>query len=125
MSENNKRPTDFTPSRPWPEERRKAQHGAISQLEDYIDERLERRSAETREYFDNRFDEVTKLIKSGYPGGDLEGHRLAHEVFIREAERRAKFRDAVIEKTLTALVWFALSGVALAVWNEFKKKVGS
>lgn len=125
MSENNKRQPDFTPSRPWPEERRKTHHGAISQLEEYIDERLERRSAETRDYFDSRFDEVTKLIKSGYPGGDLDGHRLAHEVFIREAERRAKFRDAVIEKTLTALVWFALSGVALAVWNEFKKKVGS
>ncbi|WP_175982547.1 hypothetical protein [Caballeronia zhejiangensis] len=68
-----------------------------------------------------RVDDLTK----GFPDGDPEGHRRAHEVLIRKAEARAKFyedlRAKLVERGLLALL--GLLGVAL--WQYFKTRVAN
>lgn len=45
------------------------------------------------------------------------------EALIRKEVRWAKFQDAVIEKTLGALIWGALVFVALAAWHYVQAKI--
>jgi len=44
---------------------------------------------------------------------------------IKREARIERFRTAVIEKTLAGLVWAALVGIGLAVWEFVKLKVGT
>ena len=43
---------------------------------------------------------------------------------IKADARRAKFQEAVIEKTLLAFIWFCVAGMGYLFWEGVKKKVG-
>lgn len=50
-------------------------------------------------------------------------HDLHHDYIKRVLERedrKAKLHQAIIEKTLSSLVWSTLVGIALLVWNSLK-----
>lgn len=98
-------------------------HHIVSQLEGYIDDKLESNKHEHRAYFDSRFDEVITLIKDGFPGGDPRGHREVHEGYIAEAKTKKEWRDAVVKQVLTGSVWATLLFIAGIVWTGIKAEV--
>jgi len=98
-------------------------HHIVSQLEQYIDEKLDANKREHREYFDARFDEVVALIKDGFPGGDPRGHREVHEGYIAEAKQKKDLRDAIIKQILTGTAWATMAFIAAAIWVAIKSEV--
>ncbi len=62
-------------------------------------------------------------IGKAFPGNDPDGHRLAHEAWIKGAQARAEFwakmRDKLAETGVVGVIGF----VALAVWVAFKSEV--
>lgn len=65
-------------------------------------------------------DHLLREFKNAFPEGDATGHRAYHDTVMKELERRAKFRDAVIEKSLAGLVWMMLVAFGTAVWQYIK-----
>lgn len=70
-----------------------------------------------------RLDAIQQSLKDMAPHGDIDGHRKYHEALIEAQKRRVKIYDAIIEKTLTALLWAAIVAVCVAVWHEFQDRV--
>jgi hypothetical protein len=64
--------------------------------------------------------ELQQTLVDMAPHGDISGHRKYHEALIEAQKRRVKIYDAIIEKTLTALLWGALVAVGVALWHEFQ-----
>jgi len=62
-------------------------------------------------------------LKRAFPGGDHDGHRRYHDLIIERETQRIKLRQAIIEKTLSGLVWMALCAVGLAIWHYFLNAV--
>ena len=71
-------------------------------------------------HIDKRFNDVETLIRSGFPNGDIEGHRRAHEEVIKSSEARDKLWAAVMEKLITGGVWAAFVVLIGALWTNFK-----
>ena len=59
-------------------------------------------------------------IVEGYPDNDPKAHRIYHESVMRTLQRKEKFRDAVIEKTLAGFVWSMMIGLGAAVLQYIK-----
>ncbi len=72
---------------------------------------------ELRELITDKFAELNQRIDLLVPDGDAEGHRRYHEALIEAQKRRAKIYDAIIEKTLSALIWAAIVGLAIMAWH--------
>ena len=70
-------------------------------------------------HIDKRFDE----LKTAFPGGDLDGHRRAHEGTIRASETWAKMRMAVVEALLKTGVVGAAVTLAAILWQNFKDSI--
>lgn len=89
------------------------------------DGREERRRENRNQLFDMIAEMNEKLEKviSALPDGDAEGHRRYHESVIRNLERREKFRDAIIEKSIASLVWSMLVMFGYAMWAYVKDHV--
>jgi len=71
---------------------------------------------------DTRVEKIESTVKAMISKMDLE-HDLHHEYIKRALERedrRAKLHQAIIEKTLSSLVWSTLVGIAWLVWNSVK-----
>lgn len=110
-------------------ERRRTSPYTMRELEEHIDERIKLRlaehAAEESRQLNKRFDELTALLVSAFPGGDPEEHRrYHHEVMEWMRERRDLWR-AVKEKTVSALLWSALVGLGAAIWQTVKAKMGA
>jgi hypothetical protein len=69
-------------------------------------------------------DRVDDLAK-GFPGGDPEGHRRAHEALIRKAEARAKFYEDLCSELAKKGLWALLALIGIAVWQYVKTKVNT
>lgn len=76
-------------------------------------------NAELRQYFDERFDALESLLKSGFPAGDPVEHRKAHEGYIREAAERSEMRLAIKKSVMSSGVWLALMTIVIAVASYF------
>ena len=76
-----------------------------------------------REHIDDRFDRLTELVESGFPGGDPVEHRKVHEGYIKDAKARTELREAVIKQVLTGAVWGTLVLLAGLAWTAFKNEV--
>lgn len=61
---------------------------------------------------------LSETVKKAFPAGDIEGHRRYHEVMIADLESRKKLTQAILEKTISGLVWSIIVGLSLAVWHE-------
>lgn len=70
-----------------------------------------------------KLDTMAKTLVGAFPGGDGESHRRYHELVIKREERKEKLHQAIIEKTLTSLIWALLVSLALAVWNSLKQRL--
>ena len=76
-------------------------------------------NTELRKHFDDRFDQLEALIKSGFPDGDLGSHRRVHEQHIKEAAEKAEVRLAIKKSVLSSGVWLALLTIVVAVASYF------
>jgi len=69
--------------------------------------------------------ELMELLKTAVAEA-VEHHPLSDEeiqwvrMAIKAEAERAALRKAIIEKTLTGLVWMAVVGVATLLWSGFK-----
>lgn len=61
---------------------------------------------------------LSDTVTKAFPAGDIEGHRRYHEVMIADLESRKKLTQAIIEKTVSGLIWSAVVGIGIAVWYE-------
>lgn len=78
---------------------------------------------ETQRKLQEHLDEETTMFtkfKEAFPDGDTRGHREYHETLMKEMERRVRFRDAIIEKSLAGLVWSGLVAMGAAIWTYVK-----
>lgn len=71
-----------------------------------------------------KFNAKLEILTAAFPDSDLRGHREYHDALIASAQQRVKLRQAVIEKSLTALIWAGLVWISIAVWNAFKHSLG-
>ena len=62
-----------------------------------------------------------KALRGAFPGGDIEGHRRAHETMIELLEERRKLRIAIQEKTISGLIWAALVAAITSVYHQYFK----
>lgn len=62
-------------------------------------------------------------LARGFPDGDPDGHRRAHEALIRKAESRAKFYDDLRGKLAEKGLWALLVLLGVALWQYIKTKV--
>ena len=110
-------------------ERRVTTLYTLSELEKYIDERIELRLNEhaktEADQFNTRFDKLEALLKSGFPGGDPEEHRRYHDEVIDFMRERRELWRAIREKTLTALLWSGLLTLGSAIYHYIKAKLGT
>lgn len=65
--------------------------------------------------------ETHKLLKAAIPNGDAEGHRRAHEAWIRKAEKEEEFWLDVKKKAVGAVVTAAVLWAGLVLWSAFLK----
>jgi hypothetical protein len=66
----------------------------------------------------DRLDEIQATLKQMAPDGDIDGHRRYHEALIEAQRRRVKIYDAILEKTLSALLWAVVAAVVIALWDK-------
>ncbi len=97
-----------------------ASHGdQLSKIDEALNElqkSLEKINLILEEHVRRQNDRWSK-IEGGFAGKDFEGHRLYHELIIRREQRKERLQMAVIEKTLSSIVWSTLVAMALAVWH--------
>ena len=78
--------------------------------------KLDRRSSDKfQQHMDERFDALEKLIKSGFPDGNPEEHRKAHEQRIKEAKEKEEVRLAVKKSLYSSGIWLALLTLVAAL----------
>lgn len=63
--------------------------------------------------------DVERVLRA-FPSEDTDGHRRFHETMIESLEERRRLRRAIQEKTIAGLLWAALVGLGLAVWDYVK-----
>lgn len=67
---------------------------------------------------------IATLIKEAFPGGDTDGHRRYHETQMERVAELRRLRAAIVEKSLSGMVWAGLIVLGLALWGYFKKALG-
>lgn len=67
--------------------------------------------------------DIERRFAEAFPGGDHIGHCRYHTLMIEEIEAKKKLRQAVMEKTIAGLVWGALVGLGIVVWQYLKSIV--
>jgi hypothetical protein len=87
-------------------------------------------SAEERR-MDRAVDELPGMVKQAVLDALKERPQMSEEeheylkIATKAAAQRVKYRQAVIEKTLGAVIWLALAGVATAVWRTIVNLINS
>lgn len=61
--------------------------------------------------------DMERRFVEAFPGGDYAAHCTYHELMIEDIRSRKRLRQAVMEKTITGLVWGLLVGVAIACFE--------
>jgi len=68
--------------------------------------------------------ETHKLLKSAIPNGDADGHRKAHERWIKKDEQDEKFWYDIKRHAVQWVVVAVLGWAGLALWTAFLKGPG-
>lgn len=71
-----------------------------------------------------RVDALEQRFAEAFPGGDHVGHCRYHTLMIEDINSRKRLRQAVMEKTISGLVWSAVVGAGVAIWNYYFKAKG-
>lgn len=61
--------------------------------------------------------EQKDALMKAFPADDVDGHRRYHELLIEHEQQRIHLRQAIIEKTLSGLIWMGLVFVGTSVWK--------
>ena len=69
---------------------------------------------------------IIERVGAGFPldeegNPDFAGHRKYHELLMETQRERLKLYRAIIEKSLTALVWALFIFVGSALWNHVQE----
>ena len=73
----------------------------------------------------NKLEARVDTIEEAFPAGDFSGHRRAHQALIDDVESRKKLRQAIIEKTISGLIWSGILWIGLAAWHELQRRLGA
>lgn len=65
-------------------------------------------------------EDMERRFAEAFPGGDHVGHCRYHTLMIEDIDARKKLRQAIVEKTLSALIWAGLVGLGLSIWAYVK-----
>lgn len=68
------------------------------------------------ETVDKLYNDVMNLQKA-FPGDDAMSHRRYHELLIEEIDAKKKLRQAIMEKTISGLIWSAIVGLSILMWR--------
>ncbi|MGX9693786.1 hypothetical protein ACTJNK_25855 [Achromobacter anxifer] len=89
---------------------------------------LHEMQADARRETDAKFDALQKemlavsaSVKTGFPGGDYDGHRRYHELIIEREEQRQQIRREVITHLIKGSTWAALGGLAWMLIKNLKE----
>jgi hypothetical protein len=63
--------------------------------------------------------EMHKLFKAAIPNEDPEGHRRAHETWIKKSEKEEEFALDIKKKAVGAVVVAVIFWVGIALWTAF------
>lgn len=67
-------------------------------------------------------DIITNSVQAALPHTMPTAKQLEWlDMLIAREKRKADFQQAVIDKTVTALVWAALAGLGAVIWTMFKE----
>jgi hypothetical protein len=66
---------------------------------------------------------MEKRFAEAFLGGDHVGHCRYHALMIEGIEEHRRLRRAILEKTISGLVWSAIVGGGAALWFWFKAQV--
>jgi hypothetical protein len=64
--------------------------------------------------------DLERRFAEAFPGGDHVGHCRYHQLMIEGIDAKKRLREAIIQKTIAGLVWGAMIGLGLAVWQYVK-----
>lgn len=67
--------------------------------------------------------DMDKRFADAFPGGDHVGHCRYHTLMIEEIEAKKRLRAAILEKTISGLVWGAVVAIGIALWQWLKSQV--
>lgn len=67
----------------------------------------------------DRTDLKVDQVLKGFPAGDPDGHRRAHDAMIKNAERRAKFWESLSVHLAEKGIWGVLAFIGAAVYFYF------
>lgn len=87
------------------------------------DARDETMADERLESLERWRDDMEKRFADAFPGGDHIGHCRYHTLMIEDIDSRKRLRQAVIEKTISGLVWGAVVAIGIALWTWVKTQV--
>lgn len=68
----------------------------------------------------DKMEQQMEQLKTGFPGGDPDGHRRYHEMMIDEMEEKKKLRRELMTHVLKSSTWAALGGVVWFVITRAK-----
>lgn len=64
--------------------------------------------------------DMERRFAEAFSGGDHVGHCRYHDLMIEDIAAKKRLRQAVMEKTIAGLVWGALVGLGVVVWQYLK-----
>lgn len=73
-----------------------------------------------REYFDSKFSDMDKLIRSMVPEGDLRAHNEYHAAAIKAKLKRAEFWDDMRKKLISQGLWAVAVFAGMAIFSALK-----
>jgi hypothetical protein len=77
-------------------------------------------SDERIDLIERRQEDMEKRFAEAFPGGDHVGHCRYHQLMIEGIDAKKRLREAIMQKTIAGLVWGAMIGLGLAVWQYVK-----
>jgi len=71
----------------------------------------------------SRLDVMDKHIMRAFPEGDVDGHRIYHELIIQRTREIKSLKLAIMEKTIVGLVYAAVIFLGLCILEGLKQKI--
>lgn len=68
--------------------------------------------------------DIERRFAEAFPAGDHVGHCRYHQLMIENIEAKKRLTQAVMEKTISGLVWSVIVGVAIACWAYLRSLLG-
>lgn len=70
-----------------------------------------------------RVDDLERRFTEAFPAGDHIGHCRYHALMIEDIDSRKRLRQAIMEKTISGIVWAGVVVVGVSLWAWIKAQV--